>query len=65
MAWILPWTPRHERHALIETARVKAGEARKKTEEAAAITRDLEDILQRNHFAQVIVDGLMGRGEGK
>jgi hypothetical protein len=64
-AGIFPWTPRAERRARVEAARKEAGVSRRKAEEAQQVRRDLEAILQRNHFAQAIVEGLMSRRDDK
>jgi hypothetical protein len=60
---LLPWPRRAERKARLEAARVKAAHAKRKTEEAVRLQRDLEEILERNHFAQTIMEGLMRRGQ--
>jgi hypothetical protein len=62
---IFPWPSRAERRARIELAREKAGQAKEKAEEAAAISGDLQRILKENHFAQTIVEGLMRRDDKK
>jgi hypothetical protein len=62
---ILPWPRRAERKARLEAARVKVAHAKRKTEEAARLQQDLQEILERNHFAQTILEGLMRRAEEK
>lgn len=63
-ATILPWPTRKERKASIRAARDGAEEAERKVADAENVKHDLDKILRQNHFAQVIVDGLIGGGQG-
>lgn len=60
-AAILPWPARSERKARVAAAKLGAEQAERKKEDAEHVKEDLERILRQNHFAQVIVDGLIGR----
>ena len=59
---MLPWPARSERKATIAAAKKGAEQAERKKEDAEHVKEDLERILRQNHFAQVIVDGLIGGG---
>lgn len=56
---VFPWPTRRERKGRVEAARKGAEQARGKVAESDKLKRDLQEILQRNHFAQIIVEGLM------
>jgi hypothetical protein len=66
-AVIFPWPSRAERRARVDAARRNAEQARRKAEEAERVQQDLREIMARNHFAQILVEGLMQqrRGHGK
>ena len=65
LAIILPWPTRRERKARVAAAQAAARQAERKKDDAQHVRHDLEKILRQNHFAQVIVDGLIGDDGGR
>lgn len=61
---IFPWPSRKVRKARIAAARDAAAESQRKLAESEHLKKDLERILAQNHFAQVIVEGLIGGRDG-
>lgn len=62
---VFPWPSRKERKARVEAARYRVEQARRKNTETEQLRCELVEIMQRNHFAQAIVEGLMQHHEGQ
>ena len=63
--WLLPWPSRSERKAAIRRAEEGTAESRRKAQQARKVSDDLHNILERNHFAQILMEGLMAHHHGK
>lgn len=59
LKWLLPWPSRAERKASIYRAEAETAESRRKVQQSRQVSDDLRGILERNHFAQIIMEGLM------
>lgn len=59
--FLTPWPSRADRKRNVAAARAAARDAHGKAVEAEKLTRELSEIIGRNHFAQTIIDGLTGQ----
>ena len=58
---IFPWTSRTKRRQAVEAAQEQAEESRKSAEKAKHITRDLERMVEDNHFTDAIHFAITGK----
>lgn len=60
---LLPWPSRHERRRDIASAKAEKQHSRARAAHAAEVEQQIRRIAEANHFAEVIADQLMGRGQ--
>ena len=58
-AAILPWPARAERRARVAAARNEAARSQRRAGEAKELERDIYAAVRKNHWVQIITDGLI------